>query len=276
MKLRVQSLVACLVAVVVICAVGVECWAYFGAAWHLWPAFGMVIVLPFLAALAIYLVRLRWPRVCTLWSGGPGTFRFNRWHAATLISTVVMVLCALLWMRSYHFKDSLNVRVFEYRGLAAASEQGVLTVSFGGVWWHLFHHPRHDDREWRRIWLDEGIGRRRAWIESGNVSHWRKWYGSPTWWTFDFDIRRDGPKPRVVTTTVIKLAFPHWLPLILLGISPAVALFRGLRRCRRVLLGRCLACGYDLTGNVSGRCPECGLDRDPQVTAKHTSGETNP
>ncbi len=22
----------------------------------------------------------------------------------------------------------------------------------------------------------------------------------------------------------------------------------------------CLACGYDLTGNVSGRCPECGTD----------------
>jgi|tagenome__1003787_1003787.scaffolds.fasta_scaffold17314810_2 hypothetical protein len=22
--------------------------------------------------------------------------------------------------------------------------------------------------------------------------------------------------------------------------------------------GRCASCGYDLTGNVSGRCPECG------------------
>ena len=22
--------------------------------------------------------------------------------------------------------------------------------------------------------------------------------------------------------------------------------------------GRCIKCGYDLTGNVSGRCPECG------------------
>ncbi|MCP4251307.1 MAG: hypothetical protein GY778_30090 [bacterium] len=23
--------------------------------------------------------------------------------------------------------------------------------------------------------------------------------------------------------------------------------------------GRCDQCGYDLTGNVSGRCPECGV-----------------
>lgn len=29
------------------------------------------------------------------------------------------------------------------------------------------------------------------------------------------------------------------------------------RRRRRIPPGRC-ACGYDLTGNVSGRCPECG------------------
>jgi general secretion pathway protein G len=36
--------------------------------------------------------------------------------------------------------------------------------------------------------------------------------------------------------------------------------------CRRARLRRCLAsgicihCGYNLTGNVSGRCPECGAD----------------
>ncbi len=27
---------------------------------------------------------------------------------------------------------------------------------------------------------------------------------------------------------------------------------------RRWNQGRCMNCGYDLTGNVSGRCPECG------------------
>lgn len=26
----------------------------------------------------------------------------------------------------------------------------------------------------------------------------------------------------------------------------------------RVKSGHCYSCGYDLTGNVSGRCPECG------------------
>ena len=27
---------------------------------------------------------------------------------------------------------------------------------------------------------------------------------------------------------------------------------------RRITCGLCPACGYDLTGNVSGVCPECG------------------
>jgi hypothetical protein len=26
--------------------------------------------------------------------------------------------------------------------------------------------------------------------------------------------------------------------------------------------GRCVHCGYDLTGNLSGTCPECGAGRD--------------
>ena len=29
-------------------------------------------------------------------------------------------------------------------------------------------------------------------------------------------------------------------------------------RRRRMMSGQCVGCGYDLTGNVSGRCPECG------------------
>jgi hypothetical protein len=33
---------------------------------------------------------------------------------------------------------------------------------------------------------------------------------------------------------------------------------RAARHRRHVVRGRCGSCGYDMTGNVSGRCPECG------------------
>lgn len=56
------------------------------------------------------------------------------------------------------------------------------------------------------------------------------------------------------------LAFPLWLTtasLAMVGLLPVV---RGpIRQARRRWKGWCLDCGYDLTGNHSGRCPECGL-----------------
>jgi hypothetical protein len=44
---------------------------------------------------------------------------------------------------------------------------------------------------------------------------------------------------------------PLWMPLI-------VVLCFVEQPLKSVKVGHCVACGYDLTGNVSGRCPECG------------------
>jgi hypothetical protein len=49
------------------------------------------------------------------------------------------------------------------------------------------------------------------------------------------------------------------IPVVLFVPFPAIALARApIRRYRRCKQGQCLVCGYNLTGNVSGRCPECG------------------
>lgn len=50
-----------------------------------------------------------------------------------------------------------------------------------------------------------------------------------------------------------------WWPLALLAAAPpALAALRASTRRRRHRAGRCVACGYNLTANVSGLCPECG------------------
>jgi hypothetical protein len=70
----------------------------------------------------------------------------------------------------------------------------------------------------------------------------------------------------LATIEVTYLRVP--LPVVgaLLGILPALAAYRGpIKRWRRRRRGRCICCGYDLTGNVSGICPECG---NPLVTPK--------
>ena len=52
-------------------------------------------------------------------------------------------------------------------------------------------------------------------------------------------------------------------PCALLAVYPVFAFIRGpVRRNRRRKRGLCVQCGYNLTGNVSGRCPECGMQID--------------
>ena len=52
---------------------------------------------------------------------------------------------------------------------------------------------------------------------------------------------------------------PMWL-WCLLFLAPTVWLWY--RQARRPSPTACKHCGYDLTGNVSGRCPECGKPVD--------------
>lgn len=59
----------------------------------------------------------------------------------------------------------------------------------------------------------------------------------------------------------VVVTIPLWFPLLTFAAFPAMAFVRGpLRRWRRRRNGWCVACGYDLTGNVSGICPECGKE----------------
>lgn len=52
---------------------------------------------------------------------------------------------------------------------------------------------------------------------------------------------------------------PLWMIFLAFAAYPTLAFMRGpVLRQRRRRKGLCFACGYDLTGNVSGVCPECG------------------
>ena len=67
----------------------------------------------------------------------------------------------------------------------------------------------------------------------------------PLFWWFDY---QPGRASCFIT--------PLWLPLAVIGVPTILAW----RRDRRIPPGHCQRCGYDLTGNVSGRCSECGAE----------------
>lgn len=58
------------------------------------------------------------------------------------------------------------------------------------------------------------------------------------------------------------VGFGHmaWIPIwmLLAALALPTALLWHTDRRRPIPSGQCRKCGYDLTGNVSGRCPECG------------------
>ena len=79
-----------------------------------------------------------------------------------------------------------------------------------------------------------------------------------------------GPMLRVVSVPVGLLLVIWFFLLAWFTIIPAMLAWRW---SGRTLPGFCATCGYNLTGNVSGRCPECGSLTPEAPGAKATPRE---
>jgi len=95
------------------------------------------------------------------------------------------------------------------------------------------------------LWVDGPLlGNERIWNVSDSLQFQnedRVWFG-----------RSD---PNLFANKIFDV--PHWFFALIFAILPAVWFFLWFWR-RRPMVGKCPACGYDLTGNESGVCPECG------------------
>ena len=66
--------------------------------------------------------------------------------------------------------------------------------------------------------------------------------------------------PRANGYRTTHVAFPLALSTFLLVITGTVPIISGpVKRWRRKRTGLCIHCGYNLSGNRTGRCPECGM-----------------
>jgi len=81
-----------------------------------------------------------------------------------------------------------------------------------------------------------------------DASAWRERLSS-LWW-----LPRVQRLPGVMAGVLTVVSVPIWIPLLLAAVPTAVLFWRDRRR---IPPGHCQQCGYNLTGNVSGRCPEC-------------------
>ena len=91
---------------------------------------------------------------------------------------------------------------------------------------------------------------------------WRNWWG----WEWFYPL----PCKGYAFFSSERCVYVPLYPLV-----PLLALAAWVLRPRKLGWPHCRACGYDLTGNVSGRCPECGTSADaPRAASQKPRSQT--
>lgn len=176
-------------------------------------------------------------------------------RAASLILLVASGALAVVGIVSYSY--TVRWWVFGeypiYHDPSVAEREGYVAVERGKMW--TFHRvyrpgPRRDTPEMTPLPFEilppsPSPGSARTW--SWRVG--RAKYG--------FEARHFLNKITGSEDLNYSVCFPIWLLSVLLVAYPAFRLVSALLR-KRVRLGHCSSCQYDLTGNVTGTCPECG------------------
>lgn len=173
--------------------------------------------------------------------------RFVRWQIGGVLSLGLMFLCGALWLKGYWLVHYANFPLAGRKFVAINFSVGEVSVTLG------FDARRTGS---------EGVSLRSFRVtdlcplssvdKSGRlVTVSRRKYRPPFWERYN--ITSGG-----VVRRGAKVSIPYWVLVGIFGVAPGSCLWRGYRRYRREGTNRCLECGYDLTGNISGVCPECG------------------
>ena len=206
-----------------------------------------------------------------------------------VLSLVLCVASIALWVRSQYRRDAIVTR-WPAHGMAIRSGDGIVRVylrttdrvgtvntnawqiSSGSGWFSIDDDPFQADSsgwssltfepnptfEWERVQSAAPSGSVQLSISGSSIV-----FSAPA-----------GARP-TVGDDLLRITFPHWLPVLVFGFLPALAAARSMamhwRRYRRLLAGGCPLCAYDLRA-TPGRCPECGWT----VSAPRDAGKRVP
>ena len=178
----------------------------------------------------------------------------------TLLSAVSLLLCigfAVLWARSYCVVDTWR---WYPRVAGDLCPQGYLAASQHGVIW-LDHRGRMD--------MMLGVYSDSPWnFQSYRPSDFGlETWGSQLWFAFIWSPHDPPPlnlgtlvsrrRPAATRGHDLIAACPYWFLVGASSILPTIWFRSAYRHRRRIRLGLCLHCGYDLRASKD-RCPECG------------------
>jgi hypothetical protein len=192
-------------------------------------------------------------------------------NGLTVLSLVLCVAAAVLWVRSYWRVDSLMLFRADRQWTSTWKDGSIGTFRAGRVYeadsrcgslrlLYLYENLIYYRRLNPAVWFSADEDALEPWAAA--AAHW------PGVAIESRPVRRDfpngpgvvpgDPPPPPIAYTVHALYAPWAFWTFLTALLPAWALGHRLRRLRCQSAGRCPHCAYDLTGNVSGVCPECG------------------
>lgn len=172
--------------------------------------------------------------------------------ALSVLSAFLCVIAGVLWVRSYRRAD-LTYHVGEDRETwCVVSNWGAVTIAH---------------REYKGL-----AGGDQGWtFYSGSAD--RMPFGQVRWSVVGFSrsgIAQSYDGPYAYTCQDEYFSIPFWFLVVVFAIPASLLAVRLLRlrsARRRMRLGLCLGCGYDLRGS-DNRCPECGrpMTKPPSPT----------
>jgi hypothetical protein len=169
----------------------------------------------------------------------------------TVLSLLLCVAACVLWVGSYWRSDQLGWDGdYSWHALRATRGHVLLEAASSAA---ASRNGRARGLRYER--LDPGppvSALQFLYPEMDDAGGRWEWGGASWWWRSN---ARRGTHYAVAVAPLWALA----AAAAVLPLARAAAQLHGpSRRRRRRRRGLCAACGYDLTGNVSGVCPECG------------------
>jgi hypothetical protein len=209
----------------------------------------------------------------------PAVRRGGRWgRRVAIASAILCLLAAAAWAGGYYYEYELRWAGRSFNAAIERDDASGLSLMVAGngkrgpEWhrgslnWFAFRYPWH--------FADRPLARTPVAVRAGSVYEvpHRELIRLPSWAETSGDrYFRDAPESLFDSNTQapgytlptsrsrigVTLFVRYWLLVTLTALWPVVWARRAWRRRRRVAVGACAKCGYDLRA-TPGRCPECG------------------
>lgn len=178
-------------------------------------------------------------------------------RCATALSLALLVVSLVLWKRSYHAAEMLELK---RQATAGRTWRGVAfdlgsTDGTAGIAYHQAQIPLFPNNKPRTVNWSFGVKQNP--FDALHSPRWSWWSDRGTWrWWGNFFIHYDRRGKQGDAVDDFAIGVPHWLLVLSMACLSLLLIRRG--RLIRFGNGACQNCGYNLTANVSGICPECG------------------